>query len=329
MRKDEVLFYAKVLLNNKISPARRIRIITDRLFKYSTNKQLSDEFKLAKAIEWYRELHSLLFMPPFDIDEILICETSITINLREYDYDLINEVADRINNWYLAYQDKYKVWSKYDEIFKEYASLNHPSHNKKGNWKHKEISEAQSRQNQIKLENPKLFDRLLKSCNRFNTSVDLVIEVASKYFYLSPTKDDGMFQFNLKNNDVLQVFQEYYEKTNIDPYKNEYDKISLVRSILNDLAFMCFFKDFEMCKDGYYRMKHHSRILVDMNSDRHYFQSSKSLYNHYITFNDFINNLLRKPFINHFHYILNDININKVNIIKQQKPPNYDSYNSS
>lgn len=329
MRKDEILYYSNILTNKYLSPAKKIEIIKNRLFKYCKNKELTEEFKYAKTIEWYRELYNLLRMPPFDIDDVLYKSSNVIITLRDYDYKLINEVAEVLNERCNKFLEENKIWNKYDAVFKKYASFNHPSHNKKGTWKHREIDEAKAKQNEIKKEYPELFNRLLKTCNRFNTSIDLVIEVASKCFYFTPLAEKGMYQFNLKNNEVLAVFEEYYNKTNIEPYKNEYDKISLIRSILNDLTFFCFNKKFEMSRDGYYIMKKHTRVVINLESEKTYFQDSKSLNNHFISFNVLIYNLLRKPYIKHFHYILNDNNTKQVSIIRRTKFEHNTTYNTS
>ena len=287
---NEVDYISMIYVSNKYDDTKKVEILKNHFFRYA-KVDVSEEFKLAKTIEWMRTLDSLLFMPKHIIENLNLY-SSCDVALKDYDYRLINKVADKINSWYESFKKEKYLVSDYDEVFNRYAETIHPSHSKRGNMSHSEIDKLIKIQNQIKDENPELFDRLRKSCNRFNTSIDLVIYVGARLFVLEEN-DDGTYEFNLRNEYALKLIREYNEKTNTERYKNEYDKISLIRSILNDLLEYCFSKNFKLTKSGLIIMKRHSKVVATIKNNKVGRLDSKSIYNYFITFNNLSNKLLK------------------------------------
>lgn len=297
-------------LSNK-NPQEKLDLLANHLFRYCT-KEVSSIYKQGKAVNVFINIESLLFCPRNEFREFAIDVDDLLVDLTEKDYDLVNKVAEKINQRYMDYYNRDIKYCKYQKVFEEWASNIHPSHQNKGNWTHKQIDDAQKNINALKDKYKALYERMRTTCLRYNTSVNVVMYIASKRFYLIQMKD-GYYQLNLKNNDILLLLNEYYALTNCKPYANEYDKISLIRSCLNDLAFFCFKKDFEVSKEGYFRMKFHSRIVCNLKKKDVGSNETKSIYNYFISFNN-INNLLHKlPILSKFN---RNKNTNKLVYIK-------------
>lgn len=313
---NNIEFISFIYLSNKHDSDAKIEILKNHFFRNCT-KNISEEYKLSKVIEYIRELNSLLFMPAMNDIEDLEFINSYCYSLSDRDYEEINKVAESINNRYLEHNDKQIKQCKYQKVFEDYARYIHPSHSKRGDWKHSEIDEAKSIQNEYKDLFPELFNLIREVSTKFNTSVDLVVYVCSKLLVLEKV-DDKTYQLNLRNNMVLNCIKEYYKLTNIEKYKNEYEKISFIRSILNNIAQYCFKDMFVFEKDSYQVRKYHSRLLAKVKNEQIELQDSKSFNNYFITFNN-LTNLLRKS-VNYFHYTKNKNN-NKLLYKEGTSPP--------
>lgn len=280
----EVNFILNVYYNKKIRINKKVEIIGNHFFRFS-KKEISKQYKCAKAITFLTELQESLLHPTFDVHESDYYDAGFIVNLTERDYELLEKCIAEANTRHEEYLNNLIIKNDYDSFFKEWAKFNHPSHNKKGDWTHKEISEAQKVQNELKDENPEIYSLIRKLAIQFNCSINLICEVASKTLYLRPA-EHGYYQFNLTNKTCLEIFNEYYDKTLVDRYEDEYEKISLVRSVLNRLALFVF-KKYHPTKSGYYRDKIHSRIIIDKNEDFVVFKDSKSLNNYFIQINNY------------------------------------------
>ncbi len=302
-----VNYLSKTYLNNK-DINKVIDKIASHLFRYCT-KKVSLEYKYSVAIEWINELNSHLLCPLLDTQESIYYNPDF-IYYRGFTTTQEKEleaVANEINRRYQNYINNNFRFSKYQEIFETWSNYNHPSEERKGNWTIKQISEAKDIQKQLKETYPELFNRLRKTCPRFNCGLSLIMEVCSKLFVLERISKD-QYQLNLKNEEIIQVMREYCDKTNSPYYANEYEKASYIRSILNDLVYFCFSDDFKITEDGYLMMKFHSRLILSLTSNRCKFLFSKSINNHFIIFNDLLNSLHK--FNNHSKYNYTKINNN-------------------
>ena len=289
--KKEIQFIANVYLNKRIDIDRKIEILGEHLFRFS-RKEVSVDYKYAKAVSWFSYLNDLLFMPAFDVTESKYYNPDFLGQVTSYDFNLLNEVGDYINKLYKDYKESEYVYSKYHDVFREWANNIHPSHNNKGSWTHSAIDKAQQVINRLKEENSKLHEVVRDACLKNNTSENLIMLICFRLLYLKKV-EDGVYQFNPKNEEILEVMHEYYSILNIKPYADEYNKISLIRSILHTIIDFCFNKDFDIENEGYCMMKFHSRLLLKIKTKKQAFHDSKSINNHYITYND-SNNLLHK-----------------------------------
>lgn len=301
----EVNFILNVYYNKNMSIDKKVETIGKHFFIHAKNK-VSLEFKCAKAVSFFIEMGEPIFMPAFDVRESKYYNPDFIVRLQEKDYDLVNKCVAEANRRTKEYHEKRYIKNKYSEFFRIWSENNHPSHNKKGNWTHKEINEAQARINELKDKEPKLYDRIREYSIKFNCSVNLVCEVANQTLMLSPA-EDGYYQFNLKNDDCIRIITEYCNKTNIEVYSDIYQKVSLLRSILNRLALYVFGKDYEVAKSGYYREKFHSRVLVNTREENQKVYSSNTINNYHIIFNN-----ITKLLYNLVHYSKYNHNDNNI-----------------
>lgn len=315
MRKD-IQFLSQIYLSN-ITPENKLEIFSRHFFRFAT-KKVSDRYKQAKVIGFIKELDSLLFMPKNEFESFGNNVDDIIYNLDDKDYELVQKLADYINARYEAYIDgKCKV-SKYQGIFEEWALNIHPSHQNKNGWTHNQITQAQNNINRLKNENKDLYNFISKTCLRYNTSVNLIMFIASKTLFLTPTKDKDTYQFNLKNDTVIKCIEEYLEITNSKSYANLYDKISLIRSCLNELSIFCFSKNFDYKKGEYLLKKYHSRVLFKLTKSSTKVYETKSLYNDYITLSNITYLLHKYSILQHFITSKNKIK-NYFNIKRKQQ----------
>lgn len=303
--KNDAINLSKILINKKISDTKKLEIVGKYLRKYM--KSSSNNFVMLKAIEWTRRLDDLLFMPTINIRDYENVDTN-GLYLLEKDEILLEEVVEYLKESREAYYEARTYNCRYKSIFEDYAKYITPSHSKRGNLTHQQINDAKKERDKIKDKNKTLFEIIRKASTRFNTSLDLTIYCFSRLMKLE-LLDDGTYQLTFRQDELIYMIREYCKLTNQDYYSNEFDKASLIRSIANEVASYCF-SEFNITLQGAFKMKYHSRLLLNMRISKNDLKDSKSYIFNFITFNKLTNKL-----VNYFHVIRKLKNHNKQVII--------------
>lgn len=258
-------------------------------------KPVDEKFKNSIALGFLEESQAFLFLPKFNIKDATAYNEAILYfkPLSERQQRLAELVRDEINKRFKEYDEGAVIETEYQSLFEEYCQHIVPSQNRRGNMDYKLVDYEKRFIADLKEDNPKVFKMLNELDTKIRVSVDLIMMVCKNCLKLVRINDEGEYQLNLKNSDIIRIMHEYCELTNTPYYKDEYNKVSNIRSIINRLAVKIYSKKYDISEDKYVIRKHHCRLLLTPKIFKKNFLFLKSIYNHFISFNE-LNNLLHK-----------------------------------
>lgn len=295
--KSSIKQVTKIYLGSK-DVDRMVENMRTHLFLNCT-KTVDIKFMNSVTLTFLIELQSFLRLPKYNLKDSKYYNEDILYfkPLTEKQADLAVDAAEVINARLSVYDETAVIESPFQKVFEEYCDYIGPSMSRKGDIDYKVIQTNRDEIKRIKEENKEFFDKLYEETSKISCSHDLLIMVCKECFKLVRINDKNEYQFNLKNDDVIRILRKYCKLTKRENYADEYNKVSNIRSILTRMIIFVFRKDFNINNDGYCIRKFHSRLRFNAKISKREFLFSKSIYNHFITFND-LTYLLRKS-VNH------------------------------
>lgn len=293
-----------------------VRRIKKHIFINSNKEKLTERFMLSIALEYLSELQGYLFDARFNIQESKYYnEDNMHMKpLTEKQELEIIKVSELINARWTVYRETKSIKTDYQDMIEDYCVHIQPSIQKRGDLSYTLVQRDKKYISDLKDENKVFFDIVKEANKNMDVSIDLLMMVFEEHLRLVRIGETQQYQINLKNDDIIKIMHGYCERVNVPYYKNEYNKVSNIRTVVNRVAEKIF-TNFKVTKDEYFIRKCHARLLFELKIAKRESLFSKSINNHYISFHELIV-LLRKPLV-----LLHSITLkytNSVNEIDEQ-----------
>lgn len=295
--KSNIKQITKIYLGSK-DVDRMVENMRTHLFLNCT-KTVDIKFMNSVTLTFLIELQGFLKLPKYNLKDSKYYNEDILYfkPLTEKQASLAVNAAEVINARLEIYDEETIIQSPFQKMFEEYCEYVGPSMSKRGDIDYKVIQENRKEITRIKEDYKEFFDKLSEETLKISCSHDLLMMVCKECFKLVRINDKNEYQFNLKNEDVIRILRRYCKLTNREHYADEYNKVSNIRSILTRMIIFVFRKDFDIDRDGYCIRKFHSRLRFNAKIAKREFLFSKSIYNHFISFNDLT--YLLRSYVNH------------------------------